>query len=89
MHECQNKNRTKVKVRKWIDTPETGRYERFVMQWHNFLKAAEEKAEKAVDEAEIKKINMTVLQRFFMMPFVASDDFYGQFEKRVKEGMDY
>lgn len=89
VHECQNKNRTKVKVRKWIDTPETGRYERFVMQWHNFLKAAEEKVEKAVDEAEIKKINMTVLQRFFMMPFVASDDFYGQFEKRVKEGMVY
>ena len=89
VHECQNKNRTKVKVRKWIDTPETVRYERFVMQWHNFLKAAEVKVEKAVDEAEIKKINMTVLQRFFMMPFVASDDFYGQFEKRVKEGMDY
>lgn len=88
VHECQNKNRTKVKVRKWIDTPETGRYERFVMQWHNFLKAAEEKVEKAVDEAEVKKINMAVLQRFFMTPFASADDFYEQFEERVKEGRD-
>jgi len=87
VHECRNRNRTKVKVRKWIDTPEVSRYERYVMEWHNILKAAEEKVAKAVDEAEIKKINMTILQRFFMMPFLPAGDFYEQFEERQKAGV--
>jgi len=87
VHECQNKNRTKVKVRKWIDTPEAGRYEQFVMKWHNFLKASEEKVERAMDEAEVKKIDMTILQHFFLTPFSSAGDFYEQFEERVKAGM--
>ena len=27
-------NRTKQKIRKWIDMPEFGRYETFVVDWH-------------------------------------------------------
>ena len=31
-------NRTKVKVKKWIDTPDLKRYEAYISRWHYFLK---------------------------------------------------
>ena len=38
VHECPRENRTKVKVRRWVDTPDFKAYERFVADWHYFLK---------------------------------------------------
>lgn len=38
VHECPRENRSKVKVRKWIDTPDVKEYEKFVNDWHYFLK---------------------------------------------------
>lgn len=43
VHECPMPNKTKVKISKWIDTPEVDRYERFVNDWHDFLEAVQEK----------------------------------------------
>ena len=41
-NECRKQNRTKVKVKKWIDTPEFNRYEDFVNKWHYYLKDMED-----------------------------------------------
>ena len=38
--ECSRENRTKQKIRKWIDMPEFGRYEAFVADWHFFCAQA-------------------------------------------------
>ncbi len=38
VHECQKESRTKVKVKKWIDTPDLSRYESYINRWHYFLK---------------------------------------------------
>ena len=38
IHECKKENRTKVKVKKWIDTPDLKRYEAYISRWHYFLK---------------------------------------------------
>ena len=48
-HECKKENRTKVKVKKWIDTPNLKQYESFVADWHNFLMKMEERVEDAED----------------------------------------
>lgn len=42
IHECKKENRTKVKVKKWIDTPDLKRYEAYISTWHYFLKEIRE-----------------------------------------------
>ncbi len=83
IHECKNQNRTKVKVRKWIDTPEAGRYEQFIIDWHNFLADIQERLAKETDQAEVKRTNMLILQRFFVTAFEPESDFYRQFNERI------
>lgn len=34
---AKRKNRSKIKVKKWLDTPNLKQYEKFVLDWHNFL----------------------------------------------------
>jgi len=77
-HECHQENRTKVKVKKWIDTPEPTRYDRYIADWHFFLKKLQMKGSS-------KEICMYILQMFYLTPFCTGSDFYGQFEARRVE----
>ncbi len=81
--ECRESSRSKVKVAKWIDTPEHGRYHGFICDWHYFLNRQEEKVAGAEDSEEAKKLNLALLQIFFMEPYDTDEDFYGQFEERM------
>lgn len=81
-HECKKANRTKVKVKKWIDTPELGKYETFVNRWHYYLKDMETLIEKQPEKA--KEIDLQILQRFYLTPY--GDDFYTEFEQRMQKG---
>ena len=38
IHECPKENKTKVKVKHWIDTPDIKENEKYILAWHNFLK---------------------------------------------------
>lgn len=80
VHECSNKNRTKVKVKKWVDTPNLEAYERYICKWHYFLKGI---TAKLTDET-LKKVNMLILNYFFVKTYDTSD-FYVQFEERFDE----
>lgn len=81
--ECRKENRTKVKVKKWIDTPQVKQYEAFITEWHYFLKDLEQKIKQAQDAELEKTINLYVLQSFFMTPYEAERDFYEQFAERM------
>ena len=35
--ECRKEPKTKVKLKKWLDTPDLARYEKFVNDWHHHL----------------------------------------------------
>ncbi len=85
IHECKNQNRTKVKVRKWIDTPDVARYEKFVADWHYFLLDLQENLQKQTDENEMKRISMGILKDFYLIPYDADRDFYEQFEERKEQ----
>lgn len=37
VHECQKENRAKVKVKKWLDTPDLKKYEAYIARWHGLL----------------------------------------------------
>ena len=86
VHECPMPNKTKVKVGKWIDTPDLDRYERFVNEWHDFLEDVQERLARETDE-EVKKINLLVLSLFYVRPY-EEGDFYAQFEKRLADADD-
>ena len=92
-NECQSTNRTKIKVRKWIDTIDIQAYEKFITDWHYFLLEAEETlaliATKAEDKDMIsddvaKQMNMYILNSFYIQPFEVTK-FYTQFQDRLTE----
>ena len=37
IHECSYENKSKVKIKKWLDIPNLSDYENFVLEWHDFL----------------------------------------------------
>lgn len=82
--ECRKENRTKVKVKKWIDTPNLKQYEGFINDWHNFLMQMEERAAEA-DENTAKQISMFLLQNFYIKPYDRSAEFYPQYEERMHQ----
>lgn len=80
--ECSRQNRTKVKVSKWIDTPDIKRNEQFIIDWHYFLKDMEQILRQA-DDAVQKQVNMYLLNAFFITKYDMEQDFYPQFYKRL------
>ena len=88
IHECKKENRTKVKVKKWIDTPDLKKYESFISEWHYFLLELQGKLLK-IEEEKVKTINMFLLQSFFLEPYKAEEDFYEQFDHRMKKVKQY
>jgi Fe-S-cluster containining protein len=84
VHECKNENRTKVKVKKWIDTPDLKQNDEFIMLWHDFVNETQAKLMKAGDEDLFKKVNMFLLQSFYMEAY-QEEDFYKQFKERLEK----
>ena len=72
--------------KKWIDTPELRKYEKFVADWHYFLLDVQEVLYGATDAQLIKNLNLYVVNRFYLKPYEKNQDFYEQFEERLKEG---
>lgn len=85
VNECSNHCKTKVKISNWIDTPDLPYYEKFLTDWHYFLKDAEDIIKNAGDEKLIKDMNMYILNSFYIREYDKNTDFYSQFEKRLSE----
>ncbi len=81
-HECRHENRTKVKVKKWIDTPDLKQNDGFILAWHDFVCEIQSKMMEAADDTLFKKVNMFLLQMFYMEPY-HTEDFYTQFNERL------
>lgn len=86
---CTNTNRTKVKVKKWLEVEEYKKYESFLIAWHKLRKMLQEmmtadKSEEAEADQHRKKINMDMLKLFYQMPY-ERNDFYEQFRMRLEK----
>lgn len=77
--------RSKVKVSKWIDTPDQGRYRDFVTQWHYLLNDVEARLKISEDDMFCRDLNMFLLQTFFLKPYEGARDFYEQFREREED----
>lgn len=80
--QCHKSNLTKIKVKKWLDTPDLDTYNKFVTAWHQYLKQTQA-AMKELSEEQIRILNMYTLKTFYMMPYKADEEFYGQFYDRL------
>lgn len=85
IHECKNPNKTKVKVKKWIDTPNLQENKKYVLDWHYFIDDVQNKLAQIADDNMIKKIDMFILQHFFVERYTDSEDFYSQFNMRLEK----
>jgi hypothetical protein len=81
VHECPKPNKSKVKVKKWLDTPELKKYEQFIRSWHYYLKDLQKQVE--ADPEQIKPVSMELLNRFYVTAYDSEKDFYEQFYDRL------
>lgn len=88
IHECTRKNRSKIKVKKWLDTPDLKNYEKFVNDWHYFLLDVQEVFYNSEDPELIRNLNLYVLNRFYQKPYDPQKDFYPQFYQRLEEAKE-
>ena len=87
IHECRKENRTKVRVRKWLDTPDFAVYEQFISDWHYMTKELGERIRSlgAEGQEKSKKICLYVLNRFYMEPYGETKGFYEEFYRRLEQ----
>ncbi len=83
VHECKKNNRTKIKVKKWLDIPDAARYDRYINDWHYFIKDIQEQVRAMEDEQAVKAICLSILIEFYMSPYDTDADFYPQFTNRL------
>lgn len=84
---CRKVERTKVKVSKWIDTPQLKKYEDFLLTWHGLRRSVEERISMETSERTVKTINMFLLNLFYVTPYDAEQDFYVQFAERMEQAV--
>ncbi len=84
VHECPKPNKTKVKIKNWIDTPEIKEYEGFVNDWHYMLKSFEGLLQSADDEGK-KRISMYVLSEFYIKEYDKEMSVYSQLRERISK----
>ena len=85
VHECPKPNKSKIKVSKWIDTPDLKENQKFISDWHYFLKDVQQHLLEKNDEEFIKKVAIQILQSFYVEPYHKDEDFYKQFYKRLTQ----
>lgn len=94
IHECPYPNKTKVKLKKWLEIPELSRYEAFVRDWHSLIKNVQEIIKEAQSSEIVKNLNLYLLNQFYAKAYevsgkgAAEPDFYGQFYGRLKEARE-
>lgn len=89
VHECKKEAKTKVKIKKWLDTPDLKQYEEFINQWHYFQKDVQKVFAEIHNEIMVKKVNVFLLEQFYRKPYDENSDFYEQFAKRLSEAKRY
>ncbi len=77
--------KTKVKVSKWIDTPNLSENQTYILQWHRLVKQMEQLVLSSEDDNYRKQINMLFLNCFFLTAYDENRTFYEQFAERVRQ----
>lgn len=82
---CEIRNRTKVKIRKWLEIPALSQYERFLTIWHDLRSDLQAQIGKRHSDTFAQESNVLFLELFYKRPYDTEEDFYTQFGKRREE----
>ena len=82
---CVKENRSKIKVSKWLDTPELKKNQQYLIDWHTFRKKIEEILAAMTDENQKKTVTMFILNTFYINAYNTETDFYPQFYVRLEK----
>ena len=91
VHECPKPNKTKVKIKKWLDTPNLKTYEKYIADWHFFLKGLQEYVMNLTSDSSsnsdstARTISMHVLTQFYLTPYGEDGNFYEEFYERLEK----
>lgn len=85
--ECGKQNRSKIKVKKWIDTPDLKQNEQFVLAWHDFVLELQDRLTSEPDMEAAKRMNLYVLENFYFKGWKVEESFYEQFYQRLQEAV--
>ena len=91
VHECPKPNKTKVKIKKWLDTPNLKTYEKYIADWHFFLKRLQEYVMNLTSDSSsnsdstARTISMHVLTQFYLTPYGEDGNFYEEFYERLEK----
>lgn len=80
--ECSHP-KAKIRISKWLDTPQLQEYEAYILEWHGVLKQAQELQMEDGTEEFGKNLNLFILRNFFLTPYAPEKDFYQQFQERM------
>ena len=70
-------------MKKWIDTPDLKANTEYIMKWHDLVDDVQTRLTQMANETLFKKVNMFLLQHFFIEKYMESEDFYDQFNTRL------
>ena len=85
IHECRKKNRSKIKIKKWLGIPNIREYEGYIRMWHGFLEICEEGLTE-LDEQNARTLRIYVLRIFFQKSYEGDEkEFYQEFRERLNE----
>lgn len=85
VHECKQKNKTKVKVQKWIDTPDLKENEAFINRWHDMLKRFQQYVKQCENDQTVKTLSLFLLNLFYVKAYDTKRSFYDQFQERYEQ----
>ena len=83
IHECPKKEKTKIKVKKWLGIDDIKSYEKYIWDWHSFLNQCEETLIE-LDEQQQKTLALYLLKTFYQTAY-PKDSFYNEFYSRLEK----
>ncbi len=82
---CDMPGKMKVRISKWLGIPDLPRYEKFVTNWHYYIKDVKKVMEGSDDAAFRESLNMFLLKVFYETPYDEKEGFYYWFDKRLEK----
>ncbi len=81
---CPKDNLQEVKINNWLGIDNYEENKKFILEWHDFIKALTFRLKFVRDEQEIEKINQILLDDCYNIN-IKEEDFYDEFMKNLSE----
>ncbi len=83
--ECAKKNRTKIKVSRWLGIPNLAAYEEWIRRWHYKLLELQLRLRERGDEAMLRAENLRLLRTMYLTPVREGQDVLEELMERLEQ----